>query len=519
MNTKLKLFGGILAVGTFLLVGLFFFTGFLDSKKTSNTSDAKNMKGTITLAYDSWVGYFPICSKNMKSRLRTEKWLLKCIDDKADVSSRVQKLKSGELNFAVATVDSYLVAGHEENYPATIVTVIDESKGGDAIVARKSKIASLNDLKTKTGFKVAYTPASPSEHLLRSISYHFDIDSLKDKSGDWRVTTGGSSEALKMLEKGKVDVAVLWEPDVTKATSQGDFIKIIGTEDMSKVIVDILLVNRDFGVKKAEVVELFLSTYYRTLKYYKDNPDVLKKDIKEETRLKDSQIDSMLKGVSWVNLYDNAVSWFGLARKNGVRSESLYESLESTLEILLSTKDLDSNPLPNGDPYVILNRMFVENLYNKGLTNQSSVSQASADVVDEFEFGHLASDRWEQLREVGTLKVRPITFKSGTSLFDTSGELELEKAVKSLQHYPKFRVYIKGHTGKGGDVGANLNLSQLRADAVKEYLIDTLKVNPYRVMSKGMGSTKHLPRKAGESYRAYKYRLPRVELYLMDEVF
>lgn len=518
MNTKLKIFGGILLAGTFLLVSLFFFTGFLDSKKRADTSDAKDMKGTITLAYDSWVGYFPLCSKNMKSRLRSEKWLLKCIDDKADIDSRVQKLKSGELNFAVATVDSYLASGLKEDYPATIVTVIDESKGGDAIVARKSVIKSLNDLKTKTGYKVAYTPASPSEHLLRSISHHFDIDSLKDKNGAWRVTADGSSDALKMLTKGKVDVAVLWEPDVTKATSQGDFIKIIGTEDMSKVIVDILLVNRDFGVQSSEVVEMFMSTYYRTLKYYKNNPDVLKKDIKEETKLSDKQVDSMLKGVSWVNLYDNAVSWFGLAKKNGVRTEDLYESLESTLEILISSGDLESNPLPNGDPYVILNRMFVENLYNKGLTSQT-MSQASVGDEDEFEFGPLAADRWEQLREVGTLKVRPITFKSGTSVFDTSGELELENAVKSLQHYPKFRVYIKGHTGKGGDSDANLALSQMRADAVKDYLIETLKVNPYRVMAKGMGSTKPLPRKGGESYRAYKYRLPRVELFLMDEVF
>ena len=35
----------------------------------------------------------------------------------------------------------------------------------------------------------------------------------------------------------------------------------------------------------------------------------------------------------------------------------------------------------------------------------------------------------------------------------------------------------------------------------------------------GIGSDSPLPRRAGESDRAYSYRLPRVELYLVGEVY
>ena len=86
---------------------------------------------------------------------------------------------------AVTTVDSLLLNGGKENFPGTIIMVIDESSGGDAIVARKDKLASLEDLKTKSGYKIAFTAGSPSEHLLKSIAVHFDVPPLRNRQGGW----------------------------------------------------------------------------------------------------------------------------------------------------------------------------------------------------------------------------------------------------------------------------------------------------------------------------------------------
>ncbi len=68
-------------------------------------------------------------------RLRSTGYVLNCDDDKADYAKRMQRLKGGELQFAVATIDAYLLNGAPNAFPGTIVAVIDESKGGDAIVA------------------------------------------------------------------------------------------------------------------------------------------------------------------------------------------------------------------------------------------------------------------------------------------------------------------------------------------------------------------------------------------------
>jgi outer membrane protein OmpA-like peptidoglycan-associated protein len=78
---------------------------------------------------------------------------------------------------------------------------------------------------------------------------------------------------------------------------------------------------------------------------------------------------------------------------------------------------------------------------------------------------------------------------------------------------------VKGHTGSRGDSTANLKLSQARAETVKRYLAVTHGVNENRMRAVGFGGTRPLQRNPGETDRALQYRLPRVELSLMSEVY
>jgi outer membrane protein OmpA-like peptidoglycan-associated protein len=89
--------------------------------------------------------------------------------------------------------------------------------------------------------------------------------------------------------------------------------------------------------------------------------------------------------------------------------------------------------------------------------------------------------------------------------------------MDDLQHYPHFRVEVRGHTGLRGDANANLALSQERADAVLRYIDVTYGLDGNRVRAIGFGDSKPLAKKPGESDRAYNYRLPRVEIVLVRE--
>ena len=362
----------------FLLVslpGLYFakkLIPVLKSKQQQETSDAKDLKGKITLAIDDWIGYFPISSSRMKKAMRSEGYLLDISNDGGDYPARVKKLRDGELDFAVVTVDSYILNAAPADFPATIVTILDESKGGDAMVAYTNVVSSLDSFKSFTAQtmpKIAYTPASPSQHLLKAISSHFNVPALKNIGRNQRVETKDSQEALKFLIDKKVSVAILWEPNVSKALEIPGVAKILGTESTSRLIVDILVVNREFALKNPEKVDLLLKTYFRTLKFYADNPEELEKDISAELKLPRDSVKKMVDGVAWVNLSENCQSWFGVSVPGQISEQGLIDTIQSTVEILVGSGDFKEDPLPDKDPYRIVNSSFIQQIYNAGIKN------------------------------------------------------------------------------------------------------------------------------------------------------
>ncbi|MBF0314728.1 MAG: OmpA family protein [Oligoflexia bacterium] len=513
MKTSAKLFFIITTVGIFLMLGYYFAKPFWVKKIQISSSDAGQAEATLTIGVDSWAGYLPLCSGEMRKRLLSKGLLLQCENDNGNYAERMQKLYQGKLDFAVATVDSYILNAAQYDFPGSIIMVIDESKGGDAIVALKDKISKLDQLKTKQGWKIAFTPASPSEHLLKSISSHFDLQAIRNKKGAWRVEVSGSEEARKRLEAGEVDLAVLWEPDISKVLASEKMVKLIGTEDTRRLIVDILVVNRKLAKDHPEWVKKLLMEYFNVLKFFRDNPQSLVEEIRSQSKISEEQALQVLQGVRFVNLTENARDWFGIP-VNGQGKDGLVSTIESTVEILLEHHDFKQSPLPERDPYRLQYRTFVEELVSDltqfGNTSEQLPSGSGGG------FPPLTPEQWEALMEIGTLRIRPIPFKSGTMELDENGEAELDLLVQNqLYHYPNFRILVTGHTGSRGDRLANQELSLQRAEAVKKYLLEKHNLDTNRIHCLGMGSERPLPQDPGESERSFEYRLPRVELKLL----
>ncbi len=519
MNNHFKAFLILVFFGVAALIGAKFILPMLHESKQIDTSDAKDTKGTISIGMDNWAGYIPLCSSDMKARMRRSGYILNCQNDNADYSSRMKSLKKNKLQFAVATVDSYILSAAEYSFPGTIIAVIDESKGGDAIVAWEDQIKTIDDLKTMQDLQIAYTPSSPSEHLIKAVGYHFDVPALMGENNNWRNQRDGSEESLKALLDKKVDAAVIWEPDVSKALEKKGITKLLGTEDTNKLIVDILLVNREFSNNNPDAVNTLLSNYFKTLKHYRQDQKALIKEIADQSDLSKSKAEKLMQGIAWASLTDNAAQWFGISSSYATdTTEDLVETIESTIDILIDSGDFSRNPIPDSNPYRITNSSFIANLFEKSMSAGFGSNSAGGGKPSlEREFTALSQGQWEQLKEIGTLRIRPISFQSGTSDLNLDGKKEIDKAIKQLKHYPNFRVVIKGHTGLRGDKAANQELSQDRAESVARYIEITYSVDTDRLRAVGFGSSKPLPKKPGESNRAYNYRLPRVELNLVAE--
>ena len=484
----------------------------LQAQKAYATSDARDMKGEITIALDSWIGYFPLQSPVFKKLMRDEGYRILAVDDNADYPGRMANLQSGEVDLAVCTVDAYLVNGAAFDFPATIIAVIDESSGGDAILAWRDKLDSIDKLKAVESLTIAFTPDSPSHHLLKSIGVHFGIAELLDSSGSWRVETNGAEEAYQKLMRREVDMAVVWEPHVTAALANPDIVKLLGTEDVEKLIVDILLVNRDFARKNSALVELTIDNYFQTIEVYAEQPELFRQDIKAVTKLADDQIQSMLQGVRLLDFYEN-VRWFGLSPQPTYYQEELVSAIDSTAGILIEYGDFLDNPLPNSDPLTIVDSSFLGKVNSSGAFGTGTTAYENS---LERSFAALTDSQWDQMHVVGALKLRNVTFQSGTANLDFNGQQQLDASVETLSHYPNFRIVVKGHTEARGDPEANQALSQERANAVRDYFVQTYRIGGNRIRAIGVGGSEPLARIDGESSRSYADRLKRVEVYMVS---
>ncbi len=67
---------------------------------------------------------------------------------------------------------------------------------------------------------------------------------------------------------------------------------------------------------------------------------------------------------------------------------------------------------------------------------------------------------------------------------------ELKALADFLKEFPNAAGVIEGHTDSVGDKGANMKLSQRRADSVRSYLVDKFGIAPERVKAVGYGPTK-----------------------------
>jgi hypothetical protein len=190
-------------------------------------------------------------------------------------------------------------------------------------------------------------------------------------------------------------------------------------------------------------------------------------------------------------------------------TEGIVRTIIACTDVLRRTGALKRDPLA-GDPYQIVNSSVVRKVLEE--TPRAVGPHGPAPSA----FAPLDPAAWHALREVGMLRVEPITFQPSSEGLDDDGKAQVDRIAELLiNNYPAYRVAVRGHTGRG-DPAANLTLSQTRAEAVVQYLLAVHAIPAERLHAEGKGDTDPPPRRPGESERAYGYRWPRVEFVLLQ---
>lgn len=89
------------------------------------------------------------------------------------------------------------------------------------------------------------------------------------------------------------------------------------------------------------------------------------------------------------------------------------------------------------------------------------------------------------------LNLQPIYFDYGKSFIRPDAKVELSKILQALKEYPQLKIHIESHTDSRSSSGFNLRLSERRAQATLQWLVNK-GIDRNRLSAKGYGETRLL---------------------------
>lgn len=263
----------------------------------------------LRVSIDMWIGFGP--------------WVLgkeKHLFEKRGVNLEpVVITGTGEKNAAMAAhlvearaegLDSIVLASNQ-GVPGKVVLVLDESTGGDGIVARRD-IRTIGDLKGK---RVGFQPGLPGHFFLLYLLHEAGL-----AESDLSPQKMDSAAAGSAFFAGQLDAAVTWEPWLSRAAEADNAHLLASTREHRDVIVDVLAVQPDLLRDRPLDVEAVIRGWFDSVEYWKEHRDEANAIVARFFKLPVNEMEAILRGVEFPDLKRNG-ELFGTARSPGRLNE------------------------------------------------------------------------------------------------------------------------------------------------------------------------------------------------------
>ena len=462
----------------------FLIAPYFEGRLAGKTGSESQYAHAVTVAADSFSGYCVLRSDSVQSQLKAKGIKLEVEDDAADYVKRIKALRAGGIQMAVFTIDSLLTSGAQINeFPGTIVLVLDETKGADALVAYKDAVASIQDLDHPDA-RIVATPSSPSEFLSRVVLAHFSLPRLPEK---WLVEADGAGDAYKKLRaanKNEKRAYALWQPYVSMALEEEGVHVLLDSSKMSGYIVDVLIAQRKFLADHPDVVKEVVEAYLRASHSYSQQQnglaDLVMSDAKQTgaEKLNQDQARALVDGIQWKNTMENYAHFGLLPSVQAGDAKHLEDMIGSIAGVLVETGALQSNPVDGKESTLFYDRILRELKaagFHPGKKSNvlDGVGLGAEDLEQmrtEKELPPLSESQWQNLAEVGEMRIRPIAFARGTARINVQSGRDLKELANRLKSLPQYYLIVVGHSRAEGDAEANMRLAQERAQAAAEVI-------------------------------------------------
>jgi outer membrane protein OmpA-like peptidoglycan-associated protein/ABC-type amino acid transport substrate-binding protein len=467
--------------------------GFFGSRKAEGPLGSKGNPLKVSIV--SFHGYAPAILANGKS-LTTQPGSIYernglsvefVIQD--DIPTLTTIFESGTAQCAWRTSDFW--AQEQPNlrnskHDGRAVMVVDNTQGGDAIIARDAAIRSVEDLADKTVALLQYTP-----------SHGLAIDAIDSSSLTARKKSSvkfvyvnaeeGTAGVRATLEGGNVDAIALWDPDLSLALKNVKGAHVVySTKTATNLIYDVMVCDKRFldDAASTQAFQSFVSGWLEGVDAARAAPDdavdALVKTQEFFGLLAKDQgrdfIKSLFTNLVWTNLEDNARI---LGRAGGTNQ---YERVYARFDEIYRQAGALANPAsPVISPQESFDYRFVDALLAK--------NQKAKEAAAKPEFTFSASERQEAVRKPAAVtKPVIVSFASGSAALNKRGEKTIDtEMVPFIENNGSAYFTVSGNTDSTGARDTNMKLSLARAQAVVDYLVGQWEFDRNRFQVAGNG--------------------------------
>lgn len=197
-------------------------------------------------------------------------------------------------------------------------------------------------------------------------------------------------------------------------------------------------------------------------------------------------------------------------RRNPILSGTVYdaktnEPIDAKLQIDLKDGEFNERLKTNKGYYE--KELVEQGWYMLNASKEGYLNATDSIAYDSDDTSLLTKDLYLNPIEVGTtVRLENIFFDFDKTTLKSESFVELDKVVAFLNDNPSVEIEIAGHTDSKGSDEYNLNLSQGRAQAVVNYLIEQ-GISEFRLVARGYGETVPLESNETDEGRAYNRRV------------
>jgi len=404
-----------------------------------------------------------------------------------DPAAKLAAFRKGDVDIMWDTVDNWAREASilaEQGQQAKSVIMQDWSRGGDGIVS----LASINSIEQLKGHKIACTQFTPSHFLLLYLLAQSGL-SPADRTAVERdiIFSQDAPAAAAMFKAGQVDAAVTWEPDLSAAVeARGDQAHVlVSTSAATNIIADTLVARQDLIDRAPETVRDFVHGWLDGIDMIKNDPQGSYALVGKALKLDSDTVSGMLSGLKLTPYADNA-QFYGLAG-----GKAHFETLFDTAFIIWRKKGLVTRPVEAKD---WADTRFLQVL----------AADYPGQKVEEPQLAAKAPS--EKDRAIINKQIQ-IHFTPGSDEIMAGSFLVLDALGETMTSFGNTYLRVEGNTDTTGSATTNLTLSDRRALAVKDYILQNFpNIEPSRFQTIGRGSANPVADNATEAGRQLNRR-------------